>query len=72
LPSLEEKFPLDKRPLFIYMSIHQNKFTRGKTITNKSDLIATLAAKENLTEKQATEIINLSFDGFMNTLKKID
>jgi hypothetical protein len=51
LPSLEAKFLLDKRSLFIYMSEHQNKFTWGKTIINKSDLIATLAAKENLTEK---------------------
>jgi hypothetical protein len=31
------------------------------TIMNKSDLIIALAAKENLTEKQATEIINLIF-----------
>ncbi|MGA2527382.1 MAG: HU family DNA-binding protein [Smithellaceae bacterium] len=52
------------------MSEHQNKFTWGKTTINKSDLIATLAAKENLTEKQAIEIINLPFDGFINTLRK--
>ena len=37
---------------------------------NKSDLIAALAAKENLTEKQATEIINLIFTGFTDTLKR--
>lgn len=37
---------------------------------NKSDLIEALAAKENLTEKQATEIINLIFTGFTDTLKK--
>jgi len=37
---------------------------------NKSDLITALAAKENLTEKNATEIINLIFDGFTDTLKK--
>jgi Bacterial DNA-binding protein. len=54
------------------MSEHQNKFTWGKTTINKSDLIATLAAKGKLTEKQATEIINLPFDGFMSTLKKRD
>lgn len=38
-------------------------------IVNKSDLIKSLAAKENLTEKQATEIINLIFNGFTDTLK---
>jgi integration host factor subunit beta len=37
---------------------------------NKSDLIAALAAKEKLTEKMATEIINLIFNGFTDTLKK--
>jgi integration host factor subunit beta len=37
---------------------------------NKSDLITALTAKNNLTEKQATEIINLIFDGFTNTMKK--
>ena len=36
---------------------------------NKSDLIAALAAKKNLTEKQATEIVDLVFDGFTDTLK---
>jgi nucleoid DNA-binding protein len=35
---------------------------------NKSGLIAALAAKESLTEKQATEIINLIFKGFSDTL----
>ena len=39
---------------------------------NKADLIAALAAKENLTEKQATEIINLIFNGFTDTLKNGD
>jgi integration host factor subunit beta len=39
---------------------------------NKSDLIAALADKENLTEKQATDIINLIFAGFTNALKKGD
>ena len=37
---------------------------------NKSDLIAALAAKENLTEKMATEIVNMIFNGFTDTLKK--
>jgi integration host factor subunit beta len=36
---------------------------------NKSDLITDLAAKKNLTEKQATDIINLIFNGFTDTLK---
>jgi len=35
---------------------------------NKSDLIVALAAKEKLTEKQATEIINHIFIGFTDTL----
>jgi len=39
---------------------------------NKSDLIAALAAKENLTEKQTTDIINMIFNGFTDTLKKGD
>ena len=37
---------------------------------NKSDLIDTLSIKENLTDKNASEIINLIFDGFTDTLKK--
>ena len=36
----------------------------------KSDLIAALAGKEKLTEKMATDIINLIFTGFTDTLKK--
>ena len=36
----------------------------------KSDLIAALAAKEKLTAKQATEIINLIFNGLTDSLKK--
>ncbi len=36
----------------------------------KSDLIAALAKKENLTEKNATEIVRLIFDGFADTLMK--
>lgn len=37
---------------------------------NKSELIDALSIKENLTEKNASEIINLTFDGFTDTLKK--
>lgn len=37
---------------------------------NKSDLIAALAAKEKLTEKTATDTINLILNGFADTLKK--
>ena len=37
---------------------------------NKSDLINALSTKENLTEKNATEIVNLIFDGFTDALKK--
>ena len=36
---------------------------------NKSDLIDALSTKENLTEKNAFEIVNLIFDGFTDTLK---
>ena len=36
---------------------------------SKSDLIAALIKKENLTERLATEIVNLVFDGFTNALK---
>ena len=36
---------------------------------NKSDLIEVLAKKKNLTDKQATEIVNIMFDGFTNELK---
>jgi len=35
----------------------------------KSDLIVALAAKKNLTEKQATEIVDFVFNGFSETLK---
>jgi integration host factor subunit beta len=37
---------------------------------NKSDLIEVFARKENLTEKLATEIVNMIFNGFTKTLKK--
>jgi len=35
----------------------------------KSDLVAALADKKNLTGKQAAEIVDLVFDGFTDTLK---
>ena len=37
---------------------------------NKSDLIDALSTKENLSEKNASEIVNLVFDAFTDTLKK--
>ena len=37
---------------------------------NKSDLIYALSTKENLTEKNASEIVNMIFDGFTDALKK--
>jgi integration host factor subunit beta len=40
------------------------------TTMNKSDLIDTLAEKEGLQNKEATDIVNLMFDGFTDTLKK--
>jgi len=36
---------------------------------NKSDLIQELAKKNNLTNQVATQIIDLVFDGFIDTLK---
>jgi nucleoid DNA-binding protein len=36
---------------------------------NKSDLIAALATKENLTENQATDTLNLIFTGFTDVLR---
>jgi len=38
----------------------------------KSDLITLLASKENLTEVNATRIVNLIFDGFKDALVKGD
>ena len=38
----------------------------------KSDFIAALANKENLTDKQATDIINQILGGFKDSLKKGD
>ena len=37
---------------------------------NKSDLITTLAKKENLTEKESQAIVDLIFNGFTETLKQ--
>ncbi|MDO9529371.1 MAG: HU family DNA-binding protein [Syntrophales bacterium] len=39
---------------------------------NKSDLINTLAQKEGLTEKRATDIVNLIFKKFTDTLANGD
>jgi len=36
----------------------------------KSDLMAALATKEKLTEKQAKDIVNQIFNGFVDSLKK--
>ena len=36
---------------------------------NKSDLISTLSLKEQLSEKNASEIVNMIFDGFTDALK---
>ena len=36
---------------------------------NKSDLINAISAEENLSEKNASEIVNVVFDGFTDTLK---
>lgn len=36
----------------------------------KSDLILELASRQNISEKQATSIVNLIFDGFTETLLK--
>jgi len=38
---------------------------------NKADLIEALAKKENLTEKQAVDIVNLILKGFANALKNV-
>jgi integration host factor subunit beta len=37
---------------------------------NKSGLIEELARRENLTEKKATDVVNLIFKGFTEELKK--
>jgi integration host factor subunit beta len=37
---------------------------------NKSNLIEALSTKENLTQKDASGIVNMIFDGFTDTLKK--
>ncbi len=36
---------------------------------NKSDLIDVLSEKENLAESNASEIVNMVFDGFTDALK---
>jgi integration host factor subunit beta len=37
---------------------------------NKSDLIAALAEKQKLTEIQASDVVDIVFDGFARELKK--
>ena len=37
---------------------------------NKSDLINAISHEENLTDKNASDIVNLIFAGFTDTLKK--
>jgi integration host factor subunit beta len=44
---------------------------QGDYPMNKSDLISALSTQENLTEKNASKIINLIFDGFTDTLKNV-
>lgn len=39
---------------------------------NKSDLIEVLSTKRNLTEKAASDTVNLIFQGFIEALKKGD
>lgn len=36
----------------------------------KSELISALTTNENITEKQATDIVNMIFDGFTSSLSK--
>jgi nucleoid DNA-binding protein len=37
----------------------------------KSDLIDALSTRDNLTHKNASDIVNMIFDGFTDTLKKM-
>jgi integration host factor subunit beta len=53
----------------LFSAIYQKNLGRINPM-NKSDLIAALAAKEKLTDKQASDIINLIFNRFTETLKK--
>ena len=39
---------------------------------NKSDLIEVLSKKENLTERAASDTVNLIFQGFIEAMKKGD
>jgi integration host factor subunit beta len=41
----------------------------GRKEMNKSDIAMALSDREGITEKQAAEIVNLIFDGFINTFK---
>jgi integration host factor subunit beta len=44
-------------------------FLTRSYLINKSDLIDAISLKENLTDKNASEIVNLIFDGFTDALK---
>ena len=50
-----------------YESFHS--FLTRSYLMNKSDLIDAISLKENLTDKNASEIVNLIFDGFTGALK---
>jgi integration host factor subunit beta len=43
---------------------------KEQAIMNKSDLIEVLVEKEGLKKVEAVDIVNLIFQGFMNTLKE--
>jgi integration host factor subunit beta len=65
IPIAFRVIPFYIEPIRIFPLISQP----GATTMNKSDLIDALSTKENLTEKNAFEIVNLIFDGFTDTLK---
>jgi integration host factor subunit beta len=63
------QFP-DGHYLHPSLDIYAQRTNPGAYPMNKSDLIDALSTKENLSEKDASEIINLVFGGFTDTLKK--
>jgi integration host factor subunit beta len=52
------------------VGVLQFKFPEGAEHMNKSDLITALSTQASLTEKNASDTVNLIFDGFTDTLKK--
>ena len=56
--------------LLIYIVVSLIMKMEGYYLMVKSELVEALAKKENLTEKKATEVIDLVFDGFVDELKK--